>query len=321
MRILVVTNMYPSEGDVSWRGSFVKEQIDSYKNLYPDAIIDVFHIKGKVSGASNFNYILSTPPLIKKLLFGRYKIVHCHHAFCALLCVPWFYRLIYTVHEGELNNTSWRSRIIKAAIHISKIPIFVSHKEYLKSSKKNKQFLPCGVDFEVFKPITNKEKSKTELNLPTDKAIIFFPADPNRPEKNAAVLKMVESIALKKNKPWVFIYGGTIPKNEIANWMATADIVISIGKYESDGMVIKEAIACNTPILSTDVGNSRFYIDDNCGMIVHADSNQIYQSIEKIMQNPKRFSFGREKLIHLNQDMQNATLQLNNIYNQATSQK
>ncbi|WP_338922367.1 glycosyltransferase family 4 protein [Pseudomonas silesiensis] len=321
MRILVVTNMYPSEGDVSWRGSFVKEQVDFYKKLHPEAIIDVFHIKGKVSGASNLNYLLSFPSLIKKLLFGRYTIVHCHHAFCALLCVPWFYRLIYTVHEGELNNTSWRSRIIKAAIHISKIAIFVSHKEFLKSSKRNKQFLPCGVDFEVFKPITNKAKLKHELNLPTDKMIIFFPADPGRPEKNADILKQVQSIALKKNNPWVFIYGGTIPKNKIASWMAAADIVISIGKYESDGMVIKEAIACNTPILSTDVGNSRIYIDENCGIIVDAKPNIIYHSIEKIIRDPKKFSFGREKLIHLNQDMQNVTLQLKTIYKQSIQQK
>lgn len=206
MRILVVTNMYPSEGDVSWRGSFVKEQVDFYKKLHPEAIIDVFHIKGKVSGASNLNYLLSFPSLIKKLLFGRYTIVHCHHAFCALLCVPWFYRLIYTVHEGELNNTSWRSRIIKAAIHISKIAIFVSHKEFLKSSKRNKQFLPCGVDFEVFKPITNKAKLKHELNLPTDKMIIFFPADPGRPEKNADILKQVQSIALKKQPMGFYLW-------------------------------------------------------------------------------------------------------------------
>lgn len=314
MRILIVTNMYPSEGDVSWRGSFVKEQIEAYRQQYRDSEIHVFHIKGKISGGSNTNYITCFPLLTWKLLFGKYDIVHCHHAFCVLLCLPWFYRIIYTVHEGELNNTSLRSKLIKLAIHLSKIPVFVSRKEFERSSKKHKKLLPCGVDFNTFTPAPNKTELRHELNFPLDKAVVLFPADPNRPEKNASILRAAELLAQNDGKQWLFIYGGKIPKENMPKWMAAADVVVSIGQYESDGMVIKEAIACNTPVLSTDVGNSSYYIDDSCGILVTADPQSVYDGLNILTNNSRQFIYGRERLKTLEQDIHSVAENLDKIY-------
>lgn len=317
MRILIITNMYPSVGDVSWRGSFIKEQLDAYLEHYGDAKIDVFHIKGSVSGGNNFNYLANYPKLLRKLLFGRFDIVHCHHSFCVLLCIPWFYRLIYTIHEGELNNTSLRSWLIKLAIHFTKIPIFVSKNEFDKSKRKEKKLLPCGVNFDIFKPATDKVFLRKLMKLPLDQKIILFPADPNRPEKNAFILKMAEITSLHKNRKWKFVYGGEIPKVEMPNWMAAADVVVSIGKYESDGLVVKEAIACNTAILSTDVGNSNYYINSSCGLVVTANQDAVYSGLETILDNLTTFSCGRERLRSLGQDMGSVSIRLNNIYMQS----
>lgn len=314
MKILIVTNMYPSAGDVSWRGSFVEEQVESYRQQYQEARIDVFHIKGNVSGGSNINYLSSFPKLIFKLLFGRFDIVHCHHSFCVLLCIPWFYRLIYTIHEGELNNTSLRSWIIKLAIHFSRTPIFVSKTEFGKSKREEKKLLPCGVNFDTFKPAPDKVQLRKLLKLPVNQKVILFPADPSRPEKNASILKSVEEIAVYQNKKWYFVYGGKIPKLEMPNWMAAADVVVSIGKYESDGMVIKEAISCNTAILSTDVGNSSYYIDASCGLVVAADQDAVYAGLEIILNNSSIFSYGRERLNLLALDVESVAVALHNIY-------
>lgn len=311
--------MYPSVGDVSWRGSFVKEQVEAYKALYPKSNVEVFHIKGKISGESNLNYIRRLPGLLKKLFLGNYDIVHCHHAFCVLLCVPWYKRLIYTVHEGELNNTSLRSKIIKKAIFLSGKVIFVSQKEYERHTENNKFFLPCGVDFDIFKVEPNKPALRAHLGLPQNKKIILFPADPSRPEKNANILKEAEKLSLLEKKPWHFIYGGKIDKSEMPKWMAASDIVVSIGKYESDGMVVKEAIACNTPVVSTDVGNSKIYVKDGCGVITTPTPEQTYKSIKYILENPNKFKDGREKLVRLGQDMTTTANKLHAIYEETLS--
>ena len=317
MKVLVVTNMYPSDGDVSWRGSFVKEQVESYKYQYGDVVVDVFHIKGRVSAGSNFNYITSLPSLLFKLFFGRYDVVHCHHAFCVLLCVPWFFRLIYTVHEGELNNTSWRSTLIKLAISLSKIPIFVSHAEYLKSKSRSKHFLPCGINFALFKPVGNKVDLRSSLGISSGKFVILFPADPCRPEKRAGVLREVQSMSEKDNKSWEYIYGGNISRSEMPLWMAASSVVVSIGEYESDGVVIKEAMACNTPVLASDVGNAKLYLNEGSGLIVSSEPNEVYRALNNISEHPWLFSDGRKKLVLLGQDATSTVKTLHSIYKES----
>lgn len=317
MRVLIVTNMYPSEGDVSWRGSFVKEQVELYKSHNPDAKVDVFHIKGKVSGGRDFNYLAALPSLIRQLLFGRYDIVHCHHAFCVLLCIPWFFRLIYTVHEGELNHVSWRSAIIKVAIYLSRVPIFVSHNEFVRTRCKRKKFLPCGVNIELFMPVKSRGGLKSALGISPLSFVVLFPADPRRPEKNANILKEVEIISAKKDRDWIYIYGGSIPRSEMPLWIAASDVVASIGRFESDGLVIKEAMACNTPVVATNVGNAKLYVSEGSGFIVKAEPCAVFDAIDYISAQPLNFAFGREKLISLGQDAQSTVKQLHAIYKES----
>lgn len=308
MKILIVTNMYPSEGDVSWRGGFVKDQVidtlDAAANKEEDVEIDIYHIKGPVSGGGLKEYIKLWPGLLMKLIFGGYDVVHSHHSFCTLMCLPWFFKLIYTVHEGELNNTSWRSNLIKLAIAVSGVVIYVSHAEFMLSKKKKKFFLPCGVDLNLFKPFSGDKEG-----------YILFPADPNRPEKNATTLK--ESAAVKYSitgEKWNIIYGGNIPKEDMPNVMARASAVVSIGEFESDGMVLKEAMACNVPVIATRVGNHAYYLQSGGGELVGANPSDVLHAIDRILLNPSSYLKGRLHLHGMNQDSAQVAEKLLDIY-------
>lgn len=306
MKILIVTNMYPSNGDVSWRGGFVKDQVrdslDAASKLGANVDIDVFHIKGPVSGGGLKEYMVMWPRLLIKLIFGRYDVVHSHHSFCTLMCVPWFFRLLYTVHEGELNNTSWRSRVVKFAVYISGSVIYVSHAEYLRSKNKSKHFLPCGVDLNLFTPVGNK------------KNYVLFPADPARSEKNASIMKNAALSSLQAGQEIEVIYGGRIPKENMPDVMSRASIVISIGKYESDGMVVKEAMACNVPVVATKAGNAAYYLRDGGGILVDADSDQVLKAIKDILKQPSFYSSGRALLESMDQGSSQVAFKLLYIY-------
>ena len=306
--------MYPRHGDVTWRGGFVKDQVEAYKKLQPDAKIDVYHIKAKISGGSNFSYLKALFDLTYKFFFGKYDVVHSHHAFCTLLCLFGRKKLIYTVHEGELNNKKIRSALIKVAILMAKSVIYVSQAEFDNSKKPRKYFLPCGVNHTDFTPANNVTEVRNTLGLSSQKDIILFPADPNRPEKNASILKEVEVKAKSMGDNWTFVYGGKIDKSEMPKYMQASDLVVSIGQYESDGMVIKEALACNTPVIATNVGNAKLYINDKNGILVEANVENTYKAITKIMTNNKLYRHGREHLLMLGQDMECVSKQLNNIY-------
>lgn len=302
LKILLVTNMYPSEGDVSWRGSFVREQVVAVEEQSENIKYDIFHIKGRVSRGSNLNYLLAPFAIFKKVLKGSYDIIHCHHAFCVLVSFFFRKKIIYTVHEGELNNHI-TSLAIKLAILLSHKVIYVNKSEFDKSKHKCKYFLPCGIDFSMFKP----------SELPSENYILF-PADPARQEKNASMLKCIED-EVKLAFPSVsFIYGGCIPRENMPKVMRKALIVITIGKFESDGLVLKEAMASNSPVISTNVGNSAFYLDDGSGLICDANSISLFNSIVEVINNRHKYTHGRLRLESLSVDQDNTAKKLIDIY-------
>lgn len=308
MKILIVTNMYPSEGDVSWRGGFVKDQVVDTLNaaakIEKDIEIDIFHIKGPISGGGLKDYIKLWPRLLMKLMFGGYDVVHSHHSFCTLMCLPWFFKLIYTVHEGELNNTSWRSSIIQLAIAVSGVAIYVSHSEFIASKKKKKFFLPCGVNLNSFSPVSDEKEG-----------YLLFPADPDRPEKNAFILKEVAALKYSTTGERLNVtYGGSIPKEDMPSVMARASIVVSIGKFESDGMVLKEAMACNVPVIATRVGNHEYYLQDGGGVLVDASTHDVLNAIDCILLDPNSYLNGRSLLHEMNQDSAQVAEKLLAIY-------
>lgn len=294
--------MFPSEGDVSWRGSFVKEQVDM-SNIHNDNInYDVLHIKGRVCGGSNLNYLLAPFTVIKKMLLSRYDAIHCHHAFCVLISFIFFRKIIYTVHEGELNNHK-TSFLIKLAILISNKVVFVSHSEYKRSKHSKKFFLPCGINFSLF-----KGEGVHHDNY------ILFPADPNRPEKNAEILKRAENIILSRHPDISFIYGGNIPREKMPDLMQRALLVVTIGKFESDGLVLKESMALNVPVISTDVGNASYYLNENSGLICSASVESLTKSIFSILEKRPSYLGGRERLSLLNVDQESTVKKLAEIY-------
>ncbi|ENS5357168.1 glycosyltransferase family 4 protein [Vibrio cholerae] len=299
-KVLVVTNMYPSDGDVSWRGSFVKEQVDSCKKIGP-VEIDVFHIKGKVCGGNNINYVLAHFKIAYLMLKNKYDIIHCHHAFCVIVAIFFFRRIIYTVHEGELNN-HFTSHLIKAAILISKYSIFVSRLEFERSKKKNKIFLPCGIDFDYF-----ELKEQEYINQ------VLFPADPKRTEKNSWIIESIEN-RLKAEFGITVFYGGKIPRNQMPERMRESLCVLSCGKFESDGLVVKEAMALNVPIISTNVGNSKYYVDETCGVIIDPTSESLYSAIKNVFYNRDLYTNGRSKLDSLNISSNAVAMELLSIY-------
>lgn len=300
--VLLVTNMYPSEGDHSWRGSFVKEQIESIQSVHEKINFDIVHIKGRVSGGGNWSYFKAICQVFKKVLKNDYNLIHCHHAFCVLISILTFKPVLYTVHEGELNN-SWTSIVIKVAIFFSNKVIYVNKNEYERSCKKEKAFIPCGIDLKRFRPYSEKPER-----------VLFFPADPSREIKNARLLMSIEAQLMSEYPEFNIKYGGDVPREKMQDVMAKVFLVISIGKFESDGLVAKEAMASNVPLVSTDVGNVKYYLGDRAGIIIAENSDELLMAIRMIIENRENYVYGRELLIEKGAEMRDAARKVISFY-------
>lgn len=292
MKILVVTNMWPTD-TTPWLGTFVKKQVESLKEL--DLDIDVYNIKSKKSNGTNLNYLKAVFFIFFKIIFKRYNIIHNHHWICWVITFPFFWlEKVYTVHEGEFFLGGYRRFFINLAIKYSDKVIFVNklmYDKYFISSTKSKRFskfyfIPSGVEHNVFCGV-DIAKAKSELNLSLDKTYIFFPALPERLEKNASFLKLWFE-KFNDNPKLHIIWGGSVSYENMPLLFSACHCTLTLGDYESDGMVVKESLATGTPVISFDVGNSRLYIEsDICGFVIRRDFKELDDAIKKLVSREK----------------------------------
>ncbi len=316
-KVLILTNMYPSLKK-KWLGTFVRDQVKTLRGM-GSYHIKLFLIKGKQSGGSNLDYLKGYFRLLTLLKKNDYDIIHSHHLFTTILYKLTFHNtpIVYTIHEGEFFKTNIVKRFLfRACARRADFVFFVNFKAYQYMNLKNSMFLPCGVDTKVFNVIDSRESLRKELNLKASKFYIFFPADPERPEKNAKfVYKFIDvyrAWLLRENIK--FVFGGHIKHYEMPIWMNATDLLISFSNYESDGMVFKEAMACNLPIISFDIGNARRYFgsDEGCGSIISPEFEQFREKI--LYWKNKGRSAGRKQLLQFGLDIGTVSKNISDVY-------
>jgi teichuronic acid biosynthesis glycosyltransferase TuaC len=277
MKVLVVTNMYPTAKSPFY-GIFVREQVEALKAAGIDP--DVYFINGR---ENRLNYLKSILALTKRLRRRRYDLIHAHHSYCvfpvkvaeklAFTSLP----LILTFHEGEVHlppdlklkkvpfirRLVFSRRIKQAALQMTDMVVGVQE-EMLKrlDFKGPSVVLPCGVDCELFKPL-DQQWCRRLLGLPPEKKIILFPAPPGDRQKGIDILKA----ALRRiaGNDLMLVTAGNIPHEKMPYYMNAADVVVQLSRYEASPSVLKEALAVNTPAVFTAAGDAAKLINATSG--------------------------------------------------------
>ena len=96
-----------------------------------------------------------------------------------------------------------------------------------------------------------------------------------------------------------------------------SDISLVPSRYEAFGLVAVEALACSTPVISSDVGGLTSIINDEVGIIIPTDnSDELLKNVKKVLN--KEISFDRNKISKYAYDNYSQSLLINcliEIYN------
>jgi len=162
--------------------------------------------------------------------------------------------------------------------------------------------IPNGVNLERFYP-KKKEEVRRELGVPKDEILVLFVSDPARPEKNYPLAERAVQLQGNEKVQLQAVYGE--PQEKINLWMNAADLLVLTSFHEGSPNVVKEAMACNCPVVSTDVGDVKEVFGKTEGYFISGYepeefANQILKAIHYNRKHGR--TNGRERILELGLD-------------------
>lgn len=273
-----------------------------------------------IRGSGVIGYLKNILPLRKTISNKKYNIVHAHYFFSAVVASLTFKKpLVVSLMGSEISKGSVILYMIKFFNYAFWSECIVKTNQ-MKSALniKNIIVLANGVDMARFMPF-DKSFCQDKLNWKSGKKHILFPSWPERPEKNYLLAR--DAIKLLSDENIELHHVKNIPNTEMVYYYNAADVVLLTSNREGSPNVIKEAMACNRPIVSTDVGNVSELIRDleNC-YITSFKPPDIARCIKEALGNSS-LPDGRKRLLNYTLDSDSVAGKLIEIYKKVSSDR
>ena len=180
----------------------------------------------------------------------------------------------------------------------------------------NAVILPNGVDLNLFRPLDKKE-CRIKLGWEGDKKYILFASNPARPEKNFALAKhTVENLNNDKIKLKVLY---DVDHKLIPIYLNAADVFLLTSKWEGSPNIVKEAMACNIPVVATKVGDIEYLFGDSEGYYyTNPLPDRLAEKINYILDNDIKPN-SRQRIIELKLDSESIADKLIQLYQEVLS--
>ena len=302
MRILIVANHNP--GNYT---TFITEQVESIRRLGVE--VEFYGVHGK----GTYGYLSNLSTLKERIREFHPDLIHAHYGFCGLLAnlqreVP----VVTSYHGSDIHSGGRTLFFSKLATKLSAYNIFVS-KRLLEQSGYNGQkkcIISCGIDMNTFLPIDRSIARKT-LGWDPNGTYVFFGGAFDNKVKNSPLAKA--AVAQIEGAQLMEMRGYT--RNEVNLAMNAADCLLVTSHREGGPLVVKEAMACGTPVVAVNVGDVEETMAgvEGCYVTSH-DVNEVAYSIRQALSFHGKTK-GRQRIIDLGLPEELVAKQIINIYN------
>lgn len=293
--------MYPNEDDPNY-GIFVKEQIDAIERIRClDKVIYV------IDGRKGFKEYVKSMFIIRRIVRkGNFDLVHIHYGLSGLFLLLGRIKapVLMTLHGGDIQAEQGKTvQVALTKMILKKCDFAITLNDRMNNIAKQfvhqTQIVPCSVNINLFNESPKKEKRKA------DTVKILFPSAKSRVVKDYPLFQKTCEILRQQYSLNVEEYClENFSRQQVAELFNRMDVLLMTSISEGSPQVVKEAMACNLPIVSTNVGDVSILLDGVRGSYVAntRDANEMALLVSKSLKCEKGGLLPRNQIIKLRLD-------------------
>ncbi|MGM0606051.1 MAG: glycosyltransferase family 4 protein [Halobacteriota archaeon] len=232
-------------------------------------------------------------PAVIKESFGDYDLLHANFGLTAPPAV--------LQPNVPVVLSLWGTDLFGPYGRVSRVCARFSEEVVVMSPEMNdalrvgSHVIPHGVDIDRFAP-SSQSAARSALGWDPDSYHVLFPYPRSRSVKDyPRAARIVAVVRERLDQPIQLQTVNNVPHDRMPVYMNAADMLLLTSKREGSPNSIKEALACDLPIVSTDVGDVRSNLEGVSPSAVCTNDVELVAAVESILRSvrdPERESEG-----------------------------
>lgn len=290
--------LFVSSGHKGYINPIIHNQGESLKRAGVE--LDYYMVKGR----GWKSYVKNIRPLREQIIEGGYDVIHVHYAFSAYMASMATIGLKVPVVVSLMGSDIWAHKYYPFVVRVwNKMTRWSA--VIVKSAEMRQRVgmpsaivIPNGVNMDKYSPKPKAECQKA-LDWDASKTHVLFPANPTLGRKNWPLAEGAVRVLNESGEFNIELHGMVgVPNDQTPVLYNAADAVVLPSFYEGSANAVKEAMSCNRPLVTTDMGDCRERMEGAEGYFV-ANTFEVPEFAEMLK---KALTFkgtpkGRERLL------------------------
>jgi glycosyltransferase involved in cell wall biosynthesis len=303
--------------DAHGRMAAVERQIRSLGRVGVD--VDVV----KVEGHRGLKYLETLPRFLRAA--RKCDLVHAHYGYCgwlarARLGKPFVVSFMGSDLLGTPSPRGGTTKASKVAAKINRLSangasaVIVKSPEMARTLPVRAHVIPNGVDLDEFWPGA-REAARNALGWSNDHRYVLFPGCPHERRKGFGLAESGVTRAARAFAQRVELMPlCDVDAKSVADYMNASDALLMTSLWEGSPNAVKEAMACNLPVVSVSVGDVSSLLEDvDASEVAPRDDGALADALVRALAEGRR-SNGRVALVRKGLDLESVARRILEIY-------